>query len=194
MRRRAVFLDKDGTLVRDVPFNVDPARIELVPDALAACAMLARGGWPLFIVSNQPGVARGYFEERALAAAFEHLVRRLADGGVALSGAYWCPHDDGDGCGCRKPAPGLFRRAAREHRLDLARSWMIGDILDDVEAAHRAGCRAVLVDNGGETVWNLAGERRPDRRVPNLVLAARAILSADEPVRRARRARRAPSA
>jgi hypothetical protein len=84
------------------------------------------------------------------------------------------------GCLCRKPAPGLLRQAARAHRIDLQRSWMIGDILDDIEAGRRAGCRPVLLDVGSETVWRMSPLRTPHHRAPNLLEAARAIIAADD--------------
>jgi histidinol phosphatase-like enzyme len=103
---------------------------------------------------------------------------------VSLAGFYYCPHHPSGNvppysveCTCRKPRPGLLQRAAYELALDLEASWMIGDILDDVEAGHRAGCRSILMDNGGETEWDLRGPRSPAALVPNLVDAATHILS-----------------
>src|SRR5690606_21518630 len=102
----------------------------------------------------------------------------FADCGATLSGFYWCPHAPAPGCGCRKPAPGLLLRAASEQHVDPQRSWMIGDILDDVEAGHRAGCRGVLVDNGNETEWRDGELRRPYARAADLAGAARQVAGA----------------
>ena len=157
MTRRAVFLDKDGTLVENVPYNVDPARIVLAEGAREAVAAFAGAGYRVIVVSNQPGVALGRFAEADL----ERTAQRLRELLPALDGCYWCPHAPQAGCACRKPASGLLERAAREHDVDLAASWMVGDILDDVEAGRRAGCRTILLDNGNETVWHVTPERVP---------------------------------
>lgn len=167
--RSAVFVDKDGTLVENLPYNVDPARIRLVPGAAAGLRRLARLGYRLFVVSNQAGLALGRFDEAALGRAWRHLEAMLSRQGVALDGLYYCPHHPqgsvaawAGACTCRKPAPGMLLRAAAENGIDLASSWMIGDILDDVEAGRRAGCRTVLVDVGNETQWMRSAWRTPD--------------------------------
>ena len=184
--RAAVFLDKDGTLVEDVPYNVDPARVRLAPGAAAALAALHAAGYRLAVVSNQSGVARGLFPEAALAAVWRRLAELLP--GVPLAGCYYCPHHPAGAapayaveCDCRKPAPGLVLRAARELGVEPRRSWVVGDILDDVEAGRRAGCRTVLIDNGHETEWDLSPGRRPHFRAPDLAGAARVILAAGPP-------------
>jgi D-glycero-D-manno-heptose 1,7-bisphosphate phosphatase len=178
----AVFLDKDGTLVEDVPYNVDPERIRLAPGAATALRLLHQAGFRLLVVSNQSGIARGCFREEALAAVAARLRRLLVDCAAPLAGFYYCSHHP-DGvvkehtvvCTCRKPAPGLILRAAREHGVDLARSWLVGDILDDVEAGRRAGCRTILLDTGHETEWILHPDRVPHRMASDLVDAARLI-------------------
>jgi len=169
--KRAVFLDKDGTLVENVPYNVDPERISLAPGAVEAVSRLAEQGYRLIVVSNQPGVALGYFEHTQL----QNVKRRLQDLLPELDGFYFCPHAPEHGCSCRKPACGMLVRAAQEHALDLHSSWMVGDILDDIEAGRRAGCRTVLVDNGNETEWDLSAARRPHGRVAGLAEAASLI-------------------
>jgi histidinol-phosphate phosphatase family protein len=187
-RRRAVFLDKDGTLVRNVPFNVDPAKLDFTPNALAGVARLAAAGFALFIVTNQPGLASGRFSRREFAALEAALFARVeTECGVRLDGLFCCPHlPEGNGrpaCLCRKPAPGMLRQAALAHRLDLARSWMVGDILDDVEAGHRAGCQSILLDVGNETEWKLSPIRRPEAVCADLLEAAQVIEGADAPRR-----------
>jgi histidinol-phosphate phosphatase family protein len=162
----AVFLDKDGTLVENVPYNADPARVRFAPGVGPALARLTRAGFRLFVVSNQPGVALGYFPLAALTPVSQRMLDLARQAGATLHGFYYCPHVPGDAaamsCGCRKPAPGLLLQAAAQHDVELAASWMVGDILDDVEAGHRAGCRSVLVDNGNETEWVRAPLRIPD--------------------------------
>jgi len=185
--KKAVFVDKDGTLIEDVPYSCDVARIRLLPGAGEGLRRLEGAGFHVIVVSNQAGVAHGYFEERALwsvAAALEGL---LASEGVTLKGFYYCPHHP-EGmvaayaveCLCRKPGPGLLQRAANEWGVSLAESWMIGDILHDVEAGHRAGCCTVLIDNGHETEWRLGGRRWPDHVARDLKEAARLIVGCDE--------------
>jgi D-glycero-D-manno-heptose 1,7-bisphosphate phosphatase len=176
---RAVFVDKDGTLVENVPYNVDPGLLVFTPHALQGLRLLSEHGYRLVVVSNQPGVALGRFDESALSRLRTVLMVRLAEHGVRLAGFRWCPHAPGAGCSCRKPAPGLLQQAATELSLDLARSWMVGDILDDVEAGHRAGCRSVLLDVGNETVWKRGRHRRPEHTAADLLDAAHAIVARD---------------
>ena len=186
-----MFLDKDGTIIDDVPYNVDPGRIRLSAGAGEALAGLHRAGYLLFVVSNQSGVARGYFPESALRGVEARLRELLGDFGVALAGFAYCPHHpEGTvegfsmACQCRKPAPGMLLRMAAEHAVDLARSWMVGDILDDVQAGRGAGCRTILIDNGNETRWIRSPDREPHYRAPDLADAARYILTLDDPLTR----------
>lgn len=179
--RPAVFLDKDGTLVEDVPYNADPARLRFTRRALPALQALQRAGYALVVVSNQPGLALGYFSAAQFDALQQALQRRLREeGGVALDGFFFCPHAPGAGCECRKPAPGLLLQAEAALGLNLARSWMVGDILNDVEAGQRAGCRTVLLDVGHETLWQFSPLRRPRHRAKDLLDAADFILGSDE--------------
>jgi histidinol-phosphate phosphatase family protein len=171
---KAVFIDKDGTLVENVPYNVDPARIALAPDAQEAVRGMAGNGYRVIVVSNQPGAALGFFDEADLKQVEQHLRKVLP----ALDGFYCCPHLPQAGCECRKPAPGMLERAAREHGLELAASWMVGDILDDVEAGRRAGCRTILLDNGHETEWRSGAARCPDYVARDLAQAAAIITAA----------------
>lgn len=176
---RAVFLDKDGTIIEDLPYNVDPAKIRLLPGTEEGLKLLSGAGFKLFIVTNQSGIARGYFGESDMCAVENHLRAVMAGFGVSLSGFYYCPHY-ADGivpgfnikCMCRKPEPGLIIRASKEHGIYLRDSWFIGDILNDVEAGRRAGCRTVLIDNGKETMWQLSRDRLPHHMVGNLKDAA----------------------
>jgi D-glycero-D-manno-heptose 1,7-bisphosphate phosphatase len=174
MKQAAVFLDKDGTLVRDVPFNVDPDLIELTPGAGEAVEKLKRAGFRIFVVSNQSGVGRGLFAEDDLAAVWARLDELCAAG---IDGFYFCPHLPAAGCRCRKPAAGMLERAAAENGLELARSWLVGDILDDVEAGRRAGCRTILLDVGSETEWLTNEARTPHYTATDLTEAAEIILS-----------------
>jgi D-glycero-D-manno-heptose 1,7-bisphosphate phosphatase len=180
----AVFVDKDGTLVEDVPYNADPARVKFMPNALAGLRRMADAGLLLMIVTNQPGIAIGRIQRRDFASMQRAIERRLRDeAGVELAGWYVCPHAPAlpPDCTCRKPAAGLIRQAAAEHGVDLTRSWMVGDILDDVEAGRRAGCRTVLLDVGNETVWHMSPLREPHHRCSDLLQAAEVIVTHTTP-------------
>ncbi|MFL6624734.1 MAG: D-glycero-alpha-D-manno-heptose-1,7-bisphosphate 7-phosphatase [Sulfurifustaceae bacterium] len=186
MAVKAVFLDKDGTLLENVPYNVDPERMRLVRGAGPALRRLHALGYSVIVVSNQPGVALGRFDLRALRAVERRLREMLAAEDVPLAGFYYCPHHP-DGrvrryaviCRCRKPAPGLLLSAATIHDIASHRSWMIGDILDDIEAGARARCRTILVDVGNETEWRYGPYRRPNAIVSDLPAAAAYVASSE---------------
>ena len=180
-----VFLDKDGTLIEDLPYNVDPSRIRFAPGARAGVRLLGAAGYRLVIVTNQSGVARGYFGEADLERVATHLAQQLQSLGAALDGFYFCPHlPDGINeyameCHCRKPLPGLIRRAATELGLVVPGSWFVGDTWMDVAAGRAAGCRTIMVGPEHRTAATLPADRRPDHAVPDLLAAARVIVAAD---------------
>ena len=180
--RPAVFLDRDGTLVEEVPYLHDPARLVLVPGAGPALAELAAAGYALVVVTNQAGVAHGYYGEAAVARVHRRLRALLAAAGVRLDGVWYCPHHPAgvvDGyaraCRCRKPAPGMLEEAAARLGLDLAASFMIGNQKSDVEAALAAGATPLFVAAGlGAGMAPAAGVAG----FPSLRAAARAVLDA----------------
>jgi D-glycero-D-manno-heptose 1,7-bisphosphate phosphatase len=145
--RPAVFLDRDGTVIHDAHYLADPAGVRLLPGAAEAVARLNRVGLPVVLVTNQSGIGRGYFSEADFQAVQEALVRLLAKRGARLDAVYHCPHapDHQPPCDCRKPEPGLFLRAARELRVDPARSWYVGDRVRDVAPAGRLGGTGILL-------------------------------------------------
>ncbi|MEB3328497.1 MAG: HAD family hydrolase [Candidatus Sericytochromatia bacterium] len=173
MTRAAVFLDRDGVInratVRDglprAPRDV--ASLEVLPGVPEALTALRKAGHVLVVVTNQPDVARGTLTRASVEAIHEVLRATLP-----LDTILACFHDDADGCGCRKPRPGMLLEAARTHRIDLTRSHMVGDRWRDVEAGRRAGCRTYLVDHGYEE----ALPAPPDHRVGSLQEAASLIL------------------
>jgi D-glycero-D-manno-heptose 1,7-bisphosphate phosphatase len=186
MTNKAVFLDKDGTLVQDVPYNVDPELIVLAPRAEVSLWRLHKQGFKIVVITNQSGVARGYFPASALVTVERHLRQKLASYGVPLAGFYYCPHHPEGvvepyaiACSCRKPQPGLILNAAADLDIDLAKSWFVGDILHDVAAGRAAGCRTILVNNGNETEWELTPQRFPHHVVDNLLEATQVILAMD---------------
>lgn len=151
----AVFLDRDGVVIEDAHYLSAPERIRLIPGSAEAIAMLNRAGWKIAIVTNQSGVARGLFSIEMVTEINRHVVELLKTSGARVDGVYVCPHHpEADiaqyrlQCECRKPLPGMLLRAARDLRIDLAHSWMIGDRLSDLQAGAAAGCRTVLVRTG----------------------------------------------
>jgi D-glycero-D-manno-heptose 1,7-bisphosphate phosphatase len=179
-KRPAVFLDKDGTIIEDLPMNVDPGKVRLAPTARESLQALQRRGFALVVITNQPGIARGLFPREAMDPV-RLRIELLA--GIRFDGFCFCPHDPNGilpdyarVCGCRKPQPGLLLEAAKALGLDLPWSWCIGDILHDIEAGNRAGCTTVLLNNGHETEWLLSPVRRPVAVAHTLLEAARLIL------------------
>jgi D-glycero-D-manno-heptose 1,7-bisphosphate phosphatase len=147
-----VFLDKDGTLIENIPYNVDPKLIRLIAGAGAALKQLHAAGWRIAVVTNQSGVARGLFPESALVGVETRLRELLAEFDVPLAGFFCCPHHPESTipefaihCDCRKPAPGMILNACKTFEVDPRECWVVGDSLCDVEAGRNAGCRTILV-------------------------------------------------
>jgi len=153
MVRRAVFLDRDGTLIKNRHFSFRPSDVEFMDGVEEGLRLLHGADYSLIVVTNQSGVARGLFPESAVQEIHARMEELLSREGIPLSGFYYCPHHP-DGtvpeyslvCDCRKPRPGLILRASVEKEIDTSRSWLIGDIMDDILAGRRAGCRTVLVN------------------------------------------------
>jgi D-glycero-D-manno-heptose 1,7-bisphosphate phosphatase len=181
--KKAVFLDKDGTLIPDIPFNVCTELIQLSENAVEGLQALQQMDFIFVVVSNQPGIAKGLFDHEDIIAVGQRLDELMGNSKLKLSGFYYCPHQPsalrvmlGLSCKCRKPKPGMLHTAAKELNIDLSESWMIGDILHDIEAGNQAGCKTVLIDNGNETEWVVNTERTPDTLVPDINTAAAYIL------------------
>jgi D-glycero-D-manno-heptose 1,7-bisphosphate phosphatase len=164
----AVFLDRDGTIVADKHFLADPAGLELLPNAAEGLRALLALGARLVVVTNQSGVGRGYFDEAAVDAMHDRLRELLAAERVELAGIYTCRHAPDAGCDCRKPAPALYERAARELGVDLTSSFVVGDRDVDVEAGRRIGATPIRIGSNG------AGD---ELVAPDLLAAARLIRS-----------------
>jgi D-glycero-D-manno-heptose 1,7-bisphosphate phosphatase len=148
--RPAAFLDRDGTVVREADYLADPERVELIPGAASAIRRLAEAGLAVVLVTNQSGIARGLYSEDAYHTVAKRVDELLRSAGAAVDATYYCPHhpDYGGACDCRKPATGLYRRAAREHGLDLPASYYVGDKLTDVLPAVALGGQGILVRTG----------------------------------------------
>ena len=179
-QRHAVFLDRDGTIAEDVGYLNHHSRLHVYSYSAAAIRRLNEAGLPVVVVTNQAGVARGYFPEELVQHVNEKMIAELAAGGARVDAIYYCPHDDKDNCACRKPRPGMLLRAAREHRLTVRGSWMVGDRHSDMEMAHAAGCRSILVLSGygrGEYEWHRTEwKQQPGHVVENLAAAVDIIL------------------
>jgi D-glycero-D-manno-heptose 1,7-bisphosphate phosphatase len=144
----AVFLDRDGTICEEVGYLSDTSCFRIFPFAAAAIRRLNQAKVPVIVVTNQSGVGRGYFPESLVQTVHDLMEVELAGAGARLDGIYFCPHTADDECECRKPKPGMLERAAREHALDLRRSFVVGDRYGDIELAHRTGARGILVRSG----------------------------------------------
>jgi D,D-heptose 1,7-bisphosphate phosphatase len=181
--RKAVFIDRDGTLIKDIPYNANPALISLENYAAEMLQEFKKENFLLIVISNQSGVARGFFSEADVNKMNKALQQILSVYNVQLDAFYYCPHlTEGSikeyaiDCDCRKPKPGLIYKAAKDLNIDLKKSWMIGDILNDVEAGNAAGCKTILITNGNETEWILNAQRMPDYEAKDLKHAAQIVL------------------
>jgi len=153
--RAAVFLDRDGTICEEVGYVNHLSRSRLLPNSLEAIRLINQAGLLAVVTTNQSGVARGYFSQDLVEAVHAKLRASAADAGARLDGIYYCPHHPSEGtapwraaCDCRKPLPGLIKRAAREHGIDLSRSYAVGDSVVDIDAAAAVGVPGVLVKTG----------------------------------------------
>ena len=180
---KVIFLDKDGTLVKDVPYNIEPKNIMIETDVVEGLKKLA-GEFEFIIISNQSGIARGYFSVAQLENYWKKLLAIFLEYGITIRDYFYCPHlAEGNvpafsvSCNCRKPLPGLIYKAAVKYSIDLGASWMVGDILDDVQAGTCAGCKTVLIDNGNETEWKVNPRRTPDFIANDFAQVAEQILS-----------------
>ena len=147
-KRPAVFLDRDGTINEEMGYINHLSRFRLLPEAAPAIRRLNEAGLPVVVVTNQSGVARGYFPSSFVDEVLRHLKDLLAQSGARVDAIYTCQHAPDAGCSCRKPKPGLLMQAARDLNLDLSRSYLVGDRYADIETAANAGVRGILVLTG----------------------------------------------
>jgi D-glycero-D-manno-heptose 1,7-bisphosphate phosphatase len=181
--RSAVFLDRDGTLIEHVPYLSDPALVRLLPGAAEALVRLRRAGFACVLVTNQSAIGRGMMTVERLEEIHAELDRQLAAQGATLDAVYYCPvAPDGDDrtvveCPDRKPGPGMLLRAAAERKLDLAASWMVGDLISDVLAGLNAGCRSILVHSGQTTATSAPAVPGRARVAADLAAAAELIVA-----------------
>jgi D-glycero-D-manno-heptose 1,7-bisphosphate phosphatase len=190
MKRRAVFMDRDGTISEEIGYVNHPSRYRVFPYAARAVRLLNEAGWLAILITNQAGVARGYFTEDLIGAVHDRLKQELAQGEAHLDAIYYCAHHPSVGeppyrldCDCRKPKPGLIQRAAADFQIDLAESWMIGDRYSDIELAHNARVRSAFVLSGyGRGEWEYqraAWKHEPDMVAEDLLEAVRRMVEAN---------------
>ena len=141
----AVFLDRDGTICKDVHYMRSPEQFELLPGVAEGIKLLNELGVKVIVATNQSGVARGYFTEQDLKKIHERMIEELSKRGAKIDAIYYCPHHPDDECGCRKPKIGMLKRAGADFDLDLKRCFIVGDKRLDVETGENAGCVSILI-------------------------------------------------
>ena len=145
-KQPAVFLDRDGTIMRDVDYCGDPNDVDLLPGVPQALRQLKSSGYKLIVITNQSGIGRRLFSEQQYRTVEAELEQRIGEG--VIDATYFCPHLPKDGCKCRKPSPEMILNAARDHDVDLGRSFFIGDKMSDIECGRNAGVKTILVRTG----------------------------------------------
>jgi len=146
--QRACFLDRDGVINVDEGYVGTIDRFRFIPGIFEALQKLQQRGFRLIVVTNQSGIARGYYTQADYEKVTRYMLEEFAKRGIKITAVYHCPHHPDEGCDCRKPKPGMIERAACEYDIDLASSWLVGDKMSDIEAAQRAGIKnVVLLDN-----------------------------------------------
>lgn len=170
----AIFLDRDGVINenRDGAYVTSWEQFRFLPGALEAVVSLSRAGLPVIVVTNQSGIGRGHMSEAALVQVHRRMTDAIAAQGGRITAIMYCPHAPDDGCGCRKPRPGMLQQAAAQLELDLARCVFVGDHLTDVQAAVAAGCRPILVESGRGAESRQLLDADPDLSGRNVLVVA----------------------
>ena len=179
IRNRAVFLDRDGTLMEDSSCIGNFERVVLIPSAAGALKRLQDAGYKLFVVTNQSGVGRGYFTRETVESIHAHLDEYFGKAGVRFDGYFVCPHHPEDNCDCRKPKPKFLLEAARVQGLDLSRCFMVGDRPSDIQTGLNAGTKTILVLTGAGREALARQEVKPDFAAEDIGEAATWILKHD---------------
>jgi histidinol-phosphate phosphatase family protein len=178
MSGKAVFLDRDGTIAMDVHYCSRPEDFELLPTVPEAIGLLNAMGFKVVVITNQSGIARGYFSQETLRRIHNKMEDELRIYRAKVDAVYYCPHHPDEDCDCRKPKAALFKRATKELDIDLSHSFVIGDMQMDIDAGKRLGCKTVLVTTGpsaGSDVIN-----PPDHVTNSLVEAVQWIIANGE--------------
>lgn len=141
MVSKAVFVDRDDTLAKDVPYCDDPDKFNVYPDVPAAIARLNAAGFLVIVITNQSGIGRGYFDVETLGRVHDKMLSQISAGGGHIDDIFFCPHTPDDHCGCRKPEIGMGLQAVEKYDIDVSQSYMIGDADKDIEFGEKLGCR-----------------------------------------------------
>jgi D,D-heptose 1,7-bisphosphate phosphatase len=193
-KNTAVFLDRDGTINEEVGYLDSLDKFKIIPSAYEAIRLINESGMKVVVISNQAGVARGFFTEDFVKITHEHLQTALRQQGATIDNFYYCPHHPMEGigpyrqvCNCRKPAPGMLLRAAQDLNIDLTRSYLVGDRFNDMEAGKKIGVRGILVKTGfGQSLLQDDGpdeatpENKPDFIAADILEAVKWILKNKE--------------
>ena len=182
MKRKAIFFDRDGTLIIDKIYLNDPDQITYLPEVFRSLANLRDAGYVFVVVTNQSGVPRGLVTEENLREIHRRMTVKFSEFSISFVGFYYAPYSVESNHPMRKPNPGMLLQAAGEHDLDLSQSWMVGDRMSDVEAGYRSGCRTVLI-TGTEQMPSPTPEH-PTVSVSSVAEACSAILQHDLELKR----------
>jgi len=163
----AAFIDRDGTMVFDKHYLADPRGLEIIPTVPEGIKKFNDANIPVIVITNQSGIARGKFDEATLELIHQRLFEILEDSGAIVNGLYYCPHMPDAGCDCRKPKPGMLLRAKNEHGFDLAKSYVIGDRMIDIEMAHSVGAIGVIVPEPGDQ-YHVDAEIEASKEMPDM--------------------------
>lgn len=186
IKNKAIFLDRDGTIIEEANYLADPDGVRLIDGAAKGIRRLREAGYLIIVTTNQSGLARGYFTVDQLQQVNDRMREHLREEGTDIDDLYYCPHyPDGSvttlakECDCRKPKSGMIEQAQATHQLDLYQSWVIGDKLADIRFGQNVDCQTALVLTGYGQATREAGfgDRRPDLIVSNLHAAALAIIA-----------------
>ena len=189
-RSKAIFLDRDGTINVEVHYLHEPEKFEFVPRVPDALLNLQQAGYKLIIITNQGAIGKGYYGHEEVAKTHDHMLTLLSQAGIKIDGIYYCPHAAVENCECRKPKTGMLEQAIKEHNIDPAKSWMIGDKRSDLEAGHRVGTKTALVltGYGKDELTHIKSEKDnenklsyPDIVAENLMDAAITIFNSCKP-------------
>lgn len=152
---KAVFLDRDGTIIRDVGYPKDPKQVELLPEIIEALRKLIEFGYKLVVISNQSGIGRSIITLEEMNQVNAKFISIFEKHEIYFNGIYYCPHAPEEQCNCRKPSPEMILNAAKELDINLSLSFMVGDKLSDVQAGKRAGCNTILLKNEDLAKWDI---------------------------------------
>lgn len=172
MQNKAVFLDRDGTMAPDVHYCSRPEDFDLFPDTAEAIKLLNENGYKVIVITNQSGIARGYFTAETLEKIHLKMKTLLAEKGARIDGIYYCRHHPDEKCDCRKPNTKLIKLAKGEFNIDLNQSYIVGDLDSDIQLGKNAGCKTILV----REIFSITP---PDIKADNLIQAVRLILNED---------------